>query len=114
VKLRLSDLIESEEWADAERQWNREDKEERFNMSNKKIRKTDASVANGAITVHHEYAQQNGVVVHRIVADKLAGQWHAYQQIATLKTPTGVLYACTDYFHGSLPTNAVFVISEIT
>ena len=58
----------------------------------------------------HEYSRWG---LHRIVCGDLVGQWYGYQQIATLKTPTVLLHACTDYHHGSLPTNAVFTVQEV-
>lgn len=66
-----------------------------------------------SIPRHEQSGIPSKIVMHRIVLDDLVGAWHTYQQVATLKTPTGVLHACTDYFHGSLPTNCVFRVAEI-
>lgn len=78
------------------------------------MKKTDRPTTARTETARHEYHNAGGgATLHRIVAGSLTSNWFTYQQIATLKTPSGVLHACTDYFHGSLPTNAVFTISEI-
>lgn len=78
------------------------------------MKKTERPTTATTDAPHHEYHNAGGgATLHRIVAGALSGQWVTYQQVATLKTASGVLHACTDYFHGSLPTNAVFTIQEI-
>jgi hypothetical protein len=73
------------------------------------MKKTERPTAAPAAP-RHEYHSDG---LHRIVAGALSSDWFRYQQVAVLKTPTSVLHACTDYYHGSLPTNAVFTIQEI-
>lgn len=51
---------------------------------------------------------------HRIVHGDSTGQWSGYMGIATLKVGDTVYIACTDYYHGSLPTNVVFKAQTIT
>jgi hypothetical protein len=63
--------------------------------------------------VHEIVNAPGGVVVHRLKCADLVSDWFRYQQIARLKTSFGLYHACTDYFNGSLPTNVVFVVSEI-
>lgn len=79
-------------------------------------RKSDKSARNSVVSVdspRHEISNVGTTLVHRIVTPKLTSPWFTYQQIAVLKTPTGLLHAATDYYHGSLPTNSVFVISDL-
>lgn len=83
-------------------------------MRRQDVKKTDKPTLPKSDTPRHEYHNTGGgATLHRIVAGPLISNWFTYQQIATLKTSSGVLHACTDYFHGSLPTNAVFTIQEI-
>lgn len=65
------------------------------------------------VAPRQELGNVGTTVVHRIVAGELTSRWFTYQQIAVLKTSIALYHACTDYFHGSLPTNCVFVVSEI-
>lgn len=71
------------------------------------------TVSNDLEIVTHEIVNApGGVVVHRLKCADLVSDWFRYQQIARLKTSSGLYYACTDYFNGSLPTNVVFVVGE--
>lgn len=96
----LTDLLE-------ERDIRRQQAEEHI------VKKNDRPTLAATDAPRHEYHDTSGVTLHRVVSGNLAGQWVTYQQVATLKTPSGVLHARTDYFHGALPTNAVFTIQEI-
>jgi len=76
-------------------------------------KKTDRPNLKQTAQPFQDFGNVGDTVVHRIVAGKLVSAWFTYQQIAVLKTTTGVYHAATDYYHRSLPTNCVFTIQEI-
>jgi hypothetical protein len=60
----------------------------------------------------HEFSRDGSF--HRVSLEDLLGQWFTYRQIAVLKTATSTYYAATDYYHGALPTNEVFVTQVVS
>ena len=77
------------------------------------VKKTERPNVKQINQPRHDFSNVGATVVHRIIAGSLTSRWFTYEQIVTLKTPTAVYRAATDHYHGSLPTNCVFVISEI-